>query len=119
MMVLKSLPSAQAKHLYNYTHGGVFIMASKGQKYREYDLEFKNKVLQEHKKGQSASYLAKKYDIPKNTIFTWARIERIQGALGIKKLGRPKGTKTKDYKERYEILKKFQDFLVKQEQKKK
>lgn len=119
MIVLKPLPSAQSKHLYNYTHGGVFIMASKGQKFNKYTLEFKKQVLSEYKAGYSAAYLGKKYNIPQGTIETWSQIKNRYGALDKAKKGRPRGTKTKDYKERYEILKKFQDFLVKQEQKRK
>jgi len=94
-------------------------MASKGQKFKKYDLDLKNKVLDEYTKGYSSNYLSKKYDIPKKTIETWRVIKSKYGELEKATKGRPKGTKLKDYKERYEILKKFQDFLVKQEQKKK
>jgi transposase-like protein len=92
-------------------------MAKKNQKFRVYDLDFKNKVLKEYQEGASAGYLSQKYDIPTGTIFTWTTIIKKRGALGIAKRGRTVGLKTKDYKERYEILKKFRDSLVSQEQK--
>jgi transposase len=76
-------------------------------------------VLKEYTQGHSSNYLSEKYQVPKNTIKTWKRIVEKQGGLNIAKKGRPRDLKGKDYKERYEILKKFQDFLVKQEQKKK
>lgn len=86
-------------------------MAKKGQTFRRYELAFKQQVLQEYKQGFSYRYLAKKYDIPEGTIITWSQIEKKYGGLEIAKRGAPKGTHHKDYKERYEILKKFQDFL--------
>lgn len=93
-------------------------MAKKGQKFRVYDLEFKNKVLKEYQEGASAGYLSQKYDIPTGTIFTWTTIIKKRGALGIFKRGRKNKIEEKDYKERYEILKKYLDFLVTQEPKK-
>jgi len=63
--------------------------------------------------------LSRKYDIPLGTIKTWVQIEKKYGGLDIAKKGAPKGSKKKDYKERYEILKKFQDFLDNKEPKKK
>ena len=93
-------------------------MAKKGQKFKKYDLEFKNKVLKEYQEEASAGYLSKKYGIPIGTIFTWAKMNKKYGGLGIVKKGRPTIIHEKDYQERYEILKKYQDFLVTQEQKK-
>jgi hypothetical protein len=75
-------------------------------------------VLKQYKEGKSSFLLARKYNIPRKTIESWKVIEERDGALDVKTKGRQKGTKLKDYKERYEILKKYQDFLVKQEQKK-
>jgi transposase len=94
-------------------------MASKGQKFKRYNLEFKLKVLKEYREGSTEGYLSQKYNVPIGTISTWEQIAKRDGTLGVAKKGRPKDMKNKDYKERYEILKKFQDFLVKQEQKKK
>lgn len=93
-------------------------MAKKGQNFKKYDLEFKNRVLKEYQEKASAGYLSKKYDIPIGTIYTWTAIKKKYGALGVVKKGRPTINQEKEYKERYEILKKYQDFLVSQEQKK-
>lgn len=93
-------------------------MASKGQKFKKYDLDFKLRVLSEYKEGNGDSYLSRKYSVPIGTIKSWNQIARKYGSLDQVKKGRPKGTQLKDYKERYEILKKFQDFLVKKGQEK-
>ena len=94
-------------------------MAKKGQRFQRYDLAFKLKVIDDYRRGQSAGDLSKLHGIQKGTIFTWDYIAKCEGTLGIAKKGCPKKMKDQDYQERYEILKKFQDFLVKQEQKKK
>jgi transposase len=94
-------------------------MASKGQKFKKYELDFKLQVLKEYKEGYSEGYLTRKYLVPIGTIKTWSQISNKYGSLDQVKKGRPIGTKSKDYKERYEILKKFQDFLVTKGQKKK
>lgn len=94
-------------------------MAKKGQTFKKYDLAFKKEVLKAYRAGYSQRYLSKKYDVPEGTIVSWSESEKKYGDLGIVKKGRPKGTINKDYKERYEILKKFQDFLDNKEPKKK
>ena len=100
-----------------------FIMASKGQKFRKYSDEERDIVLKEYFEGASSHYLARKYDIPiktvKNWIYKYKHPERFPG-LGKKPAGRPKGKKLtlEDYKERYEILKKYQAFLKVQREKK-
>ncbi|MGE4320680.1 MAG: hypothetical protein AB7E61_04420 [Acholeplasmataceae bacterium] len=93
-------------------------MASKGQRFKKYDLALKKKVLKEYNEGASQGYLSKKYDIPGGTIASWSQIEKRHGGLDVAKRGAPKGMKHKDYKERYEILKKYQDFLDNKEPKK-
>ncbi|MGE4321171.1 MAG: hypothetical protein AB7E61_06965 [Acholeplasmataceae bacterium] len=45
-------------------------MASKGQKFKRYDLEFKLKVLSEYRSGKTESYLSKTYEVPTGTIRT-------------------------------------------------
>ena len=84
-------------------------MAKKGQKFRSYDTEFKEMVYAEYKKGYSARYLGEKYGVSHKTIETWVLKYRMDGTFEPRQKGRPKGTV--DYKEKYEILKKFQDFL--------
>ena len=88
---------------------------------KHYDIEFKNKVLNEYLKGQGGSiYLSKKYNIPSHTIDTWIRIYKRQGNL-INDIYHTRGRKSEeniDYKERYEILKKYQAFLKAQRERK-
>jgi len=86
-------------------------MAIKGQKFREYDEEFRFKVIQEGiEEKKSARYLSKKYVIPKGTIDTWMYQYKHNG-ITRKKKGRPRKTEESNYKEKYEILKKFLESL--------
>ena len=97
-------------------------MASKGQKFQKYIQEEKEQILNEYLRGVSSTYLSKKYNIPKGTIKTWSmkvyHPEKYSGHG--QKRGRPKEkTFTKeDWKERYEILKKYQAFLKAQRERK-
>ena len=88
---------------------------------KHYDIEFKNKILNEYLNGQGESvYLGKKYNIPSHTIDTWIRIYKKQGNL-INDIYHTRGRKIEeniDYKERYEILKKYQAFLGAQRERK-
>lgn len=96
------------------------IMASKGQKFKKYDIKLRLKIVDEKlKKGKSYYYLAEKYGISGKTIETWVRIFKRDGGLDVKKRGRPLENEDKSYKERYEILKKYQDFLEEVEREKK
>ena len=95
-------------------------MASKGQKFKKYTEEFKQKVLEEYFSGAGGSYsLAKKYNISRHTIDTWidkAKNPEKYPGQGQKR-GRPKDSEI-DWKERYEILKKYQAFLKAQRERK-
>ena len=88
---------------------------------KHYDIDFKNRILNEYLKGQGGSiYLGKKYNIPSHTIDTWIRIYKRQGNL-INDINHTRGRKSEeniDYKERYEILKKYQAFLKAQRERK-
>jgi len=100
-------------------YGGVFIMASKGQKFKKYTKEQKLKIILEKvEKGVSYSELETRYQVPTGTINTWVYQYRKNGGLVEKPKGRPKNDQI-DYKERYEILKKFQDYLEVVDRKKK
>ena len=96
-------------------------MAKKGQKFNKYTEEFKTKIVEEYETGESGGSmkLAKKYGISYRTIDTWIYKYRKQGHLKnmYKNNGRPKEENI-DYKERYEILKKYQAFLKAQREKK-
>lgn len=93
-------------------------MASKGQTFKKYDLDFKLRVVQEKQEGASYQHLEKKYQIPWQTIAGWIRMVKNDGGLEVKPRGQG-NKKDIDYKERYEILKKFQDFLVTKKPKRK
>lgn len=96
-------------------------MAKKGQRFNKYSKGYKQKVLDEKfLEGKSYSYLSSKYDIPEATIHTWVHQYRKHGnKLISKQRGRPKKEENIDYKEKYEILKKFQDYLEEVDQEKK
>ena len=97
-------------------------MASKGQTFNKYKKEFIDKILDEYKSGKGSSRsLGKKYDISRKTIDTWIRkyINHPELYESKGKKGRPKKTDEEiDYKERYEILKKYQAFIKAQREKK-
>ena len=88
---------------------------------KHYDIKFKNKIFNEYLNGQGGSiYLGKKYNISSHTIDTWIRIYKRQGNL-INDIYHTRGRKNEeniDYKERYEILKKYQAFLKAQRERK-
>lgn len=94
-----------------------FYMAKKGVKHKSYDLKLKEKVVKKFMSGISAARLGKTYDIPRHTVESWVHKYRKEGTLVPKPKGRPRGRT--DYKEKYEILKKFQTFLKEVEQEKK
>lgn len=95
-------------------------MARKGQKFNKYSEELMMKVTMENiDKGKSARYLADKYNINIKTIETWIRRYKRQGNLLKRKKGRPKQDQSVDYKEKYEILKKYLEFLEEVEREKK
>ena len=93
-------------------------MASKGQKFKKYTPEQKETILKEYISGESSAYLSKKYDVPSKTIRVWL-FNTKHGKIGGKR-GRPskKNLTLEDYKERYEILKKYQAFLLARREKK-
>ena len=97
-------------------------MASKGQKFKKYSAVEKEEVLAKYINGYSARYLEEKYGISRKTIETWKQKflhpEKYPGQG--QKRGRPKESNlTKEaWKERYEILKKYQAFLKAQRERK-
>lgn len=100
-------------------------MASKGQKFKLYTIEFKNEVLESYKSGKygGRDQVAKHYNISSATIWNWINKDRNQGNQIndiYHKRGRPKekDLTKEDYKERYEILKKYQAFLKAQRERK-
>ena len=93
-------------------------MANKGQKFKRHSPEFKEQILKEYQEGYGYRSLARIHpEISINTIKTWLRktkhgidikVNHWEGHSGRKKT---KNLTLEDYKERYEILKKYQAFL--------
>ena len=98
-----------------------FSIASKGQKYKKHNLDIKELILNRYLNGESSVSLGEEFGISQNTIQTWGKKrkwpEKYQ-KLG--KRGRPKekDLTKEDWKERYEILKKYQAFLKAQRERK-
>ena len=97
-------------------------MASKGQKFNNYSdkANIKDIILEEYKLKRNIRELAERYNIPEGTIKTWTRKINHPELRTRNKRGRPKekDLTKEDYKERYEILKKYQAFLKAQRDKK-
>lgn len=95
-------------------------MAKKGQKFRKYSTEEKLSITLKHiNEGKSARYLSDETGISRKTIETWIRKFKREGTLVSKPKGRPKFDDEITYKEKYEVLKKYLDFLKEEEQEKK
>ena len=96
-------------------------MASKGQKFNKYSDELKKEIMNKYLNNQGTiNSLSKEYNINIKTVQTW--INKINKNIDITidnkyKRGRRKEENI-DYKERYEILKKYQAFLKAQREKK-
>lgn len=86
-------------------------MANKGQKQKKYTEDFISKVVNDKiERGMSHSTLSRKYDVPEGTIMTWVSRFKRQGPTR-KQRGRNKQSEETNYKEKYEILKKFLESL--------
>jgi len=98
-------------------------MASKGQKYIKYTDDFVNDIVNQMRVGVTAYHLAKINNISIYTVKTWKRRyinhPELYSNIG-KKRGRKKDSDLtkEDWKERYEILKKYRAFLKAQREKK-
>ena len=99
-------------------------MAKKGQKFSNYTKEIKEAILNEYLNNKtSAGKLSREYGISEGTIRTWVRKARSGKEVLVDtkdtRKGRPKENADEiDYKERYEILKKYQDFIIARREKK-
>ncbi len=95
-------------------------MALKGQKFSKYNDDTKNKILIEINSGKSLRYIAKEYNISFGTIATWTHKKNHPELITGNKCGRSKekDLTKEDYKERYEILKKYRVFLKAQRERK-
>ena len=95
-------------------------MAKKGQKFKKYNDEFRNSVVNDYFNNLGGvRVLAKKYDISYRTIQNW--VNKVNKGQSVSPNNHLKGRKKDDnidYKERYEILKKYQAFLKAQRERK-
>jgi transposase-like protein len=96
-------------------------MATKGQKFNKYSYELKMEIINKYMDGEGGlTSLANEYNIPRKTIDSWI-YQFIHKNNDMKDKSYLKGRKKEeniDYKERYEILKKYQAFLKAQRGKK-
>ena len=96
-------------------------MASKGQKFKSFSNEERTIIIEKYLSGKYSYYsLAKEHNISKNTIATIIRKYHQTGLTTKDKRGVPKtkDLSVEDWKERYEIVKKYQAFLKAQQEKK-
>ena len=96
-------------------------MASKGQKFNSYSDEQRMEIMNKYLSGNySSSLLSKKYNIPVKTIKNWIYKFNHKN-YDLKSKVHLRGNRKEnniDYKERYEILKKYQAFLKAQRERK-
>ena len=95
-------------------------MASKGQKFNSYSDEQIMEIMNKYLSGTySSSLLSKEYNIPRSTIFKWVKHSRNGRDITIRQKGSGRIKEENiNYKERYEILKKYQAFLKAQRERK-
>ena len=86
-------------------------MAKKGQRFQRYTEEEKNEILNKYNNGQSSYSIEREYGISNNTIRMWQYKANHPELNQGRKRGRPTEISNNDYKERFEILKKYQAFL--------
>ena len=89
---------------------------------KHYDNDFKSKVLNNYKSGDFGGYVqvAKIHNIDQSTLWHWIAKDRKQGNQinDIENMRGRKKDENIDYKERFEILKKYQAFLKAQRERK-
>ena len=96
-------------------------MASKGQKFIKFTDEERTEIVGKYMSGKYGyKLLAREYGISWKTVESMVRKYRKTGTTISAQKGRPKEKKLtkEDYKERYEILKKYQAFLKAQRERK-
>ncbi len=94
-------------------------MAKKGQRFNKYSKELKEEIVNRYLNNEGSSRsLAKEYNISYKSIDTIIYRHNHPELISSVKCGRPKKEENIDYKERYEILKKYQAFLKAQRERK-
>lgn len=97
-------------------------MTKKGIKPKRYSYEEKMEIVMEYLNDKQSTYtFAKRYGIPRTTIKSWIESYNKHGTVPKLTTGdyrEPKSLSLEDYKERYEILKKYRAFLKEQRERK-
>ena len=95
-------------------------MAKKGQKFQKFTQEEKEEYVKMYQEGKSSYYFERNLGISANTIRMWQYKANHPELNNGNKRGRQKerDLTKEDYKERYEILKKYQAFLKAQRERK-
>ena len=94
-------------------------MAQKGQKYQKFTQQEKEEYVRMYQEGKPSSYFEREYGISANTIRMWQyKANHPELNKGNKRGRQKKDLSKEDWKERYEILKKYQAFLKAQRQRK-
>lgn len=95
-------------------------MAKKGQKFKKFTDEERAEIVGKYLKGSTYARIANEYGISWKTVESMVRKYRKTGTTISEQKGRlkEKDLTKEDYKERYEILKKYQAFLKAQREKK-
>ena len=96
-------------------------MATKGQKFKTFTNEERTEIVSKYMSGKySYAFLATEYNISWKTVESMVRKYKNTGTTIAKQRGRirEKDLTKEDWKERYEILKKYQAFLKAQREKK-
>ena len=94
-------------------------MAKKGQKYQKFTQQEKEEYVRMYQEGKSSSYFEREYGISANTIRMWQYKANHPELNNGNKRGRLKKDLSKeDWKERYEILKKYQACIKAEREKK-
>ena len=95
-------------------------MSNCEKKHIKYSSDLKLEIMYKYKSGQGTiNSLSKEYNIPRSTIFKWVKQSRNGKDITIRQKGSGRIKEENiDYKERYEILKKYQAFLKAQREKK-
>ena len=97
-------------------------MSNCEKKHIKYSSDLKLEIMYKYKSGQGTiNSLSKEYNIPMNTMRNWQRkiVKNIDISIDTRsKYSGKRKEENIDYKERYEILKKYQAFLKAQREKK-
>ena len=95
-------------------------MAKKGQKFQKFTDEERTEIVGKYLEGSTYERIAEEYGISWNTVHTMVRKFKTTGTTISKQKGRPKekDLTKEDWKERYDILKKYQAFLKVQRERK-